>query len=66
MNRAPAPQDPRGRTARGGVSLALARARAGTQQRWIVTGVIALAVSGLIAIGLLVIYPRVGAWMIRD
>jgi len=40
--------------------------RAGTQQRWIVTGVIALAVSGLIAIGLLVIYPRVGAWMIRD
>jgi hypothetical protein len=28
--------------------------------------VAALVVSGLVALGLLVIYPRVGAWMIRD
>src|SRR5262245_10906309 len=35
-------------------------------RRWMITGVIALSVSALIVLGLLVVYPRVGAWMIRD
>ncbi len=59
----PGPEEQRARIARG-VSLAPARGRAA--HRWIVAGVIALTVCGLIAIGLLVVYPRVGAWMIRD
>src|SRR5262245_38563372 len=34
--------------------------------RLVVTGVVAVSLSALIAVGLLVIYPRVAAWMIRD
>ncbi|HSK00109.1 MAG TPA: transglycosylase domain-containing protein [Kofleriaceae bacterium] len=59
----PHPEEPRAGIARG-VSLAPARGRA--SRRLILTGAIALGVCGLIALGLLVVYPRVGAWMIRD
>jgi hypothetical protein len=55
---------PRARSLRGRVSQALARAR--ISPRWLLPGVIGLAACGLILIGLLVVYPRVGAWMIRD
>jgi hypothetical protein len=39
---------------------------AGPPRRWIIAGVIVLSVCGLLVVGLLVAYPRVGAWMIRD
>src|SRR5689334_12805207 len=58
------PVQPRARSLRGRVSQALARAR--LSPRWFLPGVIALGACGLILIGLLVVYPRVGASMIRD
>jgi len=60
----PGLEQTRVRPPRGGVPPG--RARPPVSRRWIITGVIALAVTGLITIGLLVVYPRVGAWMIRD
>jgi hypothetical protein len=35
-------------------------------RRWIITSAVALGLSVLVIVGLLVVYPRVGAWMIRD
>lgn len=35
-------------------------------RRWIVTSAVAVGLSLLIAIGLLVVYPKVGAWAIRE
>ncbi len=34
--------------------------------RWLVPSIAAATLSILVAVGLLVVYPRVGAWMIRD
>src|ERR1043165_2229972 len=55
--------DRRPRPGRGGLPVTR---RPPASNRWIVTGVIALVICGLVVVGLLVIYPRVGAWMIRD
>ncbi len=64
MNRA-GPDPQRARSARS-APVALVRPRARVSHRWLVAGVVALVVSGLLVVGLLVVYPRVGAWMIRD
>ncbi len=42
----------------------------GTRRRrsrwWVVTAVFAVILAGLVMVGLLVVYPRVGAWMVRE
>src|SRR5215218_10188487 len=74
MNRA-GPDDPRATSARATSSRAPAGVSLGRgwrrwlppiPTRWLVTGGIALGACVLIAVGLLVVYPRVGATMIRD
>lgn len=34
-------------------------------RRWVITGAVVVGTCALVAIGLIVVYPRVGAWMIR-
>ena len=35
-------------------------------RRWVIAGAVVAGLVAMVALGLLVVYPRVGAWMIRD
>ena len=60
------PEKPSVRISRGQTASGTRSRRPRLSRRWIITCVAAVSLCVLVGVGLLVVYPRLGAWMIRD